>query len=89
MPLRKLTIYGKVQGVAYRYSTKQQADRLGVKGIVRNQADGTVYAEIEGTATQLEAMLAWCRQGPPLAEVNRIEVVNGPERQYQTFTIIR
>ena len=41
-------ISGKVQGVFFRDSTQTEADRLGLKGIIRNESDGTVYAEVEG-----------------------------------------
>lgn len=89
MPLYQLTIRGVVQGVAYRYNTRLQAEALGVTGIVKNEADGSVYAEIEGTEAQLQAMIAWCRQGPPAARVDGVEVVASVEKQYQDFRIVR
>jgi acylphosphatase len=68
-----LKIHGKVQGVFYRESMKQEAGRLGVTGWVRNRKDGTVEALVQGEASSIEEMLAWCRQGPPGAEVNKVD----------------
>lgn len=89
MPLYQLVISGRVQGVAYRYNTLLQAEALGIRGIVKNQADGSVYAEIEGTEAQLQAMIEWCRSGPTLAQVTRVEVTAGAEKNYAGFDIIR
>lgn len=67
-------IHGRVQGVWYRASTQTEAQRLGLTGWVRNRVDGSVELCAEGERSTLEALLAWCRQGPPQAEVERIEV---------------
>lgn len=89
MPLYRLQIRGRVQGVSYRYATKIQADRLGVKGIVKNESDGSVYAEIEAEEHVLQAMIDWCRHGPPIARVDAVDVSPGTEMHYSTFEIIR
>lgn len=89
MPRYKLKISGRVQGVAYRYSTRQQALSLGLKGIVKNEPDGSVYAEIEGKEKALQIMIDWCRKGPDLAVVAEVEVVPAPEANYSFFEIIR
>ena len=74
-PVRaKVTIRGVVQGVNYRYSTRRQAEGLGVHGWVRNTADGSVEGLFEGRETQVRALLDWCRQGPPAARVSEIHV---------------
>jgi acylphosphatase len=65
----ELTIKGRVQGVFYRASARDEAERLGLKGLVRNLPDGSVEAIAEGEHEQLEEFIAWCRRGPPLAEV--------------------
>ena len=67
-----LIISGRVQGVWYRESMRQEALRLGVDGWVRNRADGTVEAVISGQAAHVEALLAWARTGPPLAQVSEV-----------------
>lgn len=67
-----LRIEGRVQGVSFRQSTKDEADRLGVKGWVRNLPDGAVEAVLEGEPEAVEALVAWCHRGPRLAEVLRV-----------------
>ena len=89
MPLYQLTIIGKVQGVSYRYSTKKRAQELGLNGWVKNRADGTVYAEIEGEEEALQAMIDWCRQGPALARVESVKAETAPDRHYTSFEIVR
>jgi acylphosphatase len=62
-------VSGRVQGVAFRASTAQAARRLGLRGWVRNLPDGRVEIEAEGDRAALEALVAWCRRGPPAARV--------------------
>jgi acylphosphatase len=71
---RRVVVHGGVQGVGFRYSARLQADRLGVAGWVRNRADGTVEAEVEGDEASVRAMLAWLAEGPPGAIVRSTEV---------------
>jgi acylphosphatase len=68
-----LVIHGRVQGVFFRESMRQQADLLGVTGWARNRADGTVEAVIQGSADSVGKLLEWARRGPPLAKVTRID----------------
>ncbi len=67
-------IYGRVQGVSFRYSTQQTARELGVCGWVRNLADRSVEVMAEGTEVQLNALLAFLKEGPPAARVSHIDV---------------
>lgn len=69
-----LRIYGQVQGVFFRASTEAEARRLGLTGWVRNRPDGSVEALAEGPKAKLEELAAWCRHGPPRAQVDRVEV---------------
>lgn len=69
-----LVVSGLVQGVSFRYYTVEEARRLGVHGWVRNLPDGRVEAEAEGERPALEALVAWCRRGPPAARVDGVEV---------------
>jgi len=64
-----IRVSGKVQGVFFRASTQETAQRLGVSGIVRNEPDGSVYVEAEGDESSLNQFIAWCRHGPPRAKV--------------------
>jgi acylphosphatase len=65
---------GRVQGVWYRASTAQEARRLGLVGWVRNLPDGRVEAVAEGNRATLDALVRFCRKGPPLARVTGLEV---------------
>jgi acylphosphatase len=67
-------ITGRVQGVSFRAATAHEAKRLGVVGWVRNLADGSVELEAEGAADRIEALVAWCHDGPPAARVDRVTV---------------
>ncbi len=66
-------ISGRVQGVFFRMETMRAADRIGVTGWVRNKRDGTVEAIFEGNQSKVEAMLNWCREGPPHARVTEVK----------------
>lgn len=69
-----VVISGRVQGVSYRYATLQAAQRHRVQGWVRNRADGRVEAAFEGARHDVEAMITWCRKGPPAANVDDVDV---------------
>lgn len=71
---RRLAIRGRVQGVFFRESMRQEAARLGIAGWVCNCADGTVEAVIQGSAAAVRAMTQWARRGPPDAHVDAVEV---------------
>ena len=71
---RRVLIRGKVQGVFFRDTTRRQAESRGVAGWVDNRSDGSVEALFEGDEDDVEAMIAFCRQGPRGAEVEGVEV---------------
>jgi acylphosphatase len=73
---RHLQVTGRVQGVWFRESCRQVAARLGVAGTVGNRADGAVVVVVEGRPRDVEALVAWCREGPPGAEVTDVEVAD-------------
>ena len=74
----QVTIHGLVQGVWFRASTKDEADRLGVNGWVRNLPDGSVEAVFEGNKKKVEEMIGWCHRGPSGARVSKVEIVWEP-----------
>ena len=75
----RLIVSGQVQGVFFRASTRDEARRLGVTGWVRNQPDGTVQAEAQGSAEAVDALIDFCRQGPGHAAVTGLRVEDLPE----------
>ena len=82
-----LKIIGRVQGVFFRLSAKKTADKMGIKGIVRNELDGSVHIEAEGTQANLKKFLNWCHQGPPLAEVEKIVKTSAKPQGYRSFLV--
>jgi acylphosphatase len=77
-PVKTVTvrIEGRVQGVFYRAWTERMARSLGLDGSVRNCRDGSVEAVFSGPASQVEAMLKRCSDGPPDAEVEDVVVMH-------------
>jgi len=67
-------VAGRVQGVWYRASAARKASELGLTGWVRNLPDGRVELVAEGNAETVDALLSWCRRGPPLARVAGLDV---------------
>ena len=70
----RLLISGRVQGVWYRASTKQQADDLGLTGWVRNCKSGQVEVIAEGADAAIDKLISWCRTGPSMARVTDVQV---------------
>jgi acylphosphatase len=85
--LFRIVVTGRVQGVGYRWSAAREADRAGITGFVRNQGDGSVYIEAEGTEEQLNLFVAWCRTGPGIGHVDSVKVSEYSPTGYTDFTI--
>ena len=85
----KARVYGKVQGVWFRKYTQMQADKLNIKGIVRNEPDGSVYVEAEGPVHEMNLFKEWLHTGSPLSRVDRVEIHKTEPRGYKDFEIIR
>ncbi len=71
-------VSGRVQGVNFRRYTQQTAQGLGVSGWVRNRPDGAVEGCFEGEASAVDALVAWCKEGPSYARVDRLELQEEP-----------
>ncbi len=84
-----ICVTGKVQGVFYRATTKEVADRLNIKGWISNQADGSVRIEAEGDAGQMQSLIDWCHQGPERAQVLEVSYQEKPLEGFQDFTVKR
>jgi len=69
----RFEVFGRVQGVGFRYFVHETASRLGVVGWVRNRPDGSVEAWAEGLAAVIEQFAAALKEGPRMARVSRLE----------------
>ena len=76
---RHLRIHGRVQGVFFRAWSAEEARSLGLRGWVRNRSDGTVEMLLAGSDDAVGRMIERCREGPPAARVERIDVAKTDE----------
>ena len=83
----KINIYGKVQGIGFRYSTLQKANELGITGFVKNRSDGSVYIEADGEPEILDKFILWCKKGPSLSYVDDVKVCDIPFNDYKCFGV--
>jgi len=82
-----LNVYGKVQGVGFRFYTHKKAKELEILGFVKNMPDGSVYIEAEGEHDNLEQFIDWCEMGPSWARVVKIDRQNVPVINFSEFTV--
>ncbi len=73
---RRLVVHGRVQGVFFRDSTRELAERHGVVGWVRNRDDGAVEALVEGAPGAVQAVIDFCSRGPSHADVRDVELID-------------
>ncbi|HWB25174.1 MAG TPA: acylphosphatase [Chitinophagaceae bacterium] len=84
-----LVIKGKVQGVFYRASAKDTAERLQITGWVKNTVEGNVEITASGNDAAIDAFIEWCKQGPPRAIVKEVILSNTGEEYFEGFEVIR
>lgn len=84
---RRVVIHGWVQGVFFRDTVRQRARVAGIAGWVRNNWDGTVEAVLEGEAGAVERLIAFCREGPRGAQVDRVDVTDEDPEGINGFEI--
>ena len=84
---RRVVAHGKVQGVFFRDSTREEAERLDVAGWVRNTEQGTVEAVFEGEPDEVDALVWFMRSGPESAEVDRVDVDEQEPEGLQRFEV--
>jgi len=82
---RRLRIEGRVQGVWFRESMRQEAEALGITGWVRNRMDGSVEAVVQGTAEAVRDITDWARRGPDHAVVERLEEADEAPGAFTAF----
>ena len=84
----KITGYGQVQGVGFRYHTRKKAQELNLTGYVTNKPNHTVEIVADGTDENLAALVAWAKVGPLRANVSHIEVEDClPVNRFDAFII--
>ena len=83
----RAVVHGAVQGVGFRDATVGRARRLGVRGWVRNGADGTVLVHAEGPARAVEELVAFLHEGPRLARVTAVETEDAAVEGHEQFAI--
>ncbi len=81
-------VSGRVQGVAFRDSTRQKAEELGLAGWVKNLPDGSVEAVFEGPSEAVQEMVEWCESGPSPADVEDLQLEYGdPQGDLSSFEV--
>ncbi|GKS80344.1 acylphosphatase [Ligilactobacillus pabuli] len=85
----KMTVSGMVQGVGFRYTAKILADRLDVKGIIRNLMNGDVYIEAQADEHQLQQFITGIKNSPsPAARVDHVALTEIPQSNYPDFAVV-
>lgn len=83
-----IRITGRVQGVLFRVSAKQQAEALGITGTIRNNLDGSVTIEAEGILNSLQEFVEWCHHGPKRAKVERVDFEEAGRQYFDDFRVL-
>ena len=83
----QIQIFGRVQGVGFRYFTQRKAQETNVKGFVKNRPDGSVFIEAEGKTQNLEVFINWVKKGPSRAMVTQYNISELPLAGYENFSI--
>ena len=86
---RRVIVHGHVQGVFFRAWTKEQAEQLGIHGWVRNCPDGSVEAHLEGEEDEVRQLIERLGEGPPSAEVSKVDVEEVEPEDFHHFAVAR
>jgi acylphosphatase len=82
-----ITISGRVQGVGFRYTARNIATSLGIKGYAKNLYNGNVFIEAEADERPLAEFLSWCNRGPEHAYVTKVDAETGEIKFFDSFDI--
>ena len=85
----EITVYGRVQGVGFRYAAREKARSLRLKGWVKNLPDGSVRAVVEGTESACGEFIQWCRSGTGYSWVEKVDIHEDRPEGLGPFTIDR
>lgn len=80
-------VFGKVQGVGFRYNTRMKALELKITGFVKNMPDNSVYIEAEGEEETINKFLSWCEIGPSWSRVDKLNCSESPLQNFTDFEI--
>lgn len=89
MKTLRVYITGTVQGVLFRKFIEENANRIGIRGYVRNLDDGRVEVVMEGTDDKIAEMLQICKTGNPHSKIREIEIKELTNQGFQGFSIMR
>lgn len=87
MVASRVVVHGDVQGVFFRDACREEAERAGVTGWVRNRSDGAVEALFEGEPDAVARLCRWCETGPSHAHVDSVDVTEEDERGLEGFDV--
>ncbi len=82
-----IKVHGRVQGVGFRYYTKQKATELNIQGYVQNKPDRTVVIEAQGEEEDMKTFIDWCHIGPQRAMVSKVDIQFVPPLEQNGFMI--
>lgn len=82
-----IKVYGLVQGIFYRATAREEAEKFNITGFARNEPDGSVYIEAEGEEGNLDKFIQWCHIGPNLARVEKVEVTEDSLENFSRFEV--
>lgn len=85
---KNIKVYGRVQGVFFRAFAKESAESFNLAGFAKNDPDGVVYIEVEGSQENLDQFINWCQEGSLLSKVERVEVFEGEVQNYEEFKVL-
>lgn len=83
----QIKVFGRVQGVGFRYAASKQARSLGLKGWVKNREDGSVLSVISGEREACMKFIAWCRKGSGYSWVERLEINDMEPEELGPFSV--
>lgn len=84
----RVYIFGTVQEIFFRAFVKENADKIGVKGYVRNKEDGSIEAWFEGNGEQVDEMIELCKKGPEHSIINRLDIIEEKMQDMPDFKIL-
>jgi len=82
-----IEVYGRVQGVGFRFNARNKARELGIKGFVMNRPDGSVYIEAEGEEANCLEFINWCRSGTGYSWVEHLDITEDSLLPHSSFSI--